>query len=110
VRRAQLTGAYREGLRLKPNTAVSRGTGWGAVQVGIRLRYRGGARIGDRDAAGALVREITEDITGLSITDDTGRTYRVPAANVPGTCRPGTRAAASSGSGLRWARRLGSSG
>ena len=52
---------------------------------GIRLRYRGGARIGDRDVAGALVREITEDITELSITDDTGRTYRVPAANVPGT-------------------------
>ena len=52
---------------------------------GIRLRYRGGARIGDRDAAGALVREITEDITELSITDDTGRTYRVPATNVPGT-------------------------
>src|SRR5438094_825509 len=52
---------------------------------GIRLRYRGGARIGDRDAAGALVREITEDITELSITDDTGRTYRVPAANVPST-------------------------
>jgi hypothetical protein len=50
---------------------------------GIRLRYRGGARIGDRDAAGALVREITEDITELSIADDTGRTYRVPAANVP---------------------------
>jgi hypothetical protein len=83
VRRAQLTGAYREGLRLKPNTAVSRGTGWGAVQVGIRLRYRGGARIGDRDAAGALVREITEDITGLSITDDTGRTYRVPRPTCP---------------------------
>ena len=52
---------------------------------GIRLSYRGGARSGDRDVAGALVREITEDIAELSITDDTGRAYRVPAANVPGT-------------------------
>jgi hypothetical protein len=51
---------------------------------GIRLRYRGGARNGDRDVARALVREITEDITELSITDDDGGTYRVPAANVPG--------------------------
>jgi hypothetical protein len=51
----------------------------------IRLRYHGDARDGDRDAARALAREITEDIAGLSITDDTGRTYRVPAANVPGT-------------------------
>src|SRR5690348_17076676 len=50
---------------------------------GIRLSYRGGARSGDRDVAGALVREITEDIAELSIADDTGRTYRVPAANVP---------------------------
>ena len=50
---------------------------------GIRLRYHGDARDGDRDVAGALVREITEDITELSIADDTGRTYRVPAANVP---------------------------
>ena len=52
---------------------------------GIRLRYRGGARHGDRDVARALVREITEDITELSITDDDGGTYRVPAANVPGS-------------------------
>ena len=52
---------------------------------GIRLNYRGGALNGDRDVAGALVREITEDVTELSITDDTGRTYRVLAANVPGT-------------------------
>ena len=52
---------------------------------GIRLSYHGDARDGDRDLAGALVREITEDITELSITDDTGETYRVPAANVPGT-------------------------
>ena len=51
---------------------------------GIRLCYRGGARNGDRDVARALVREITEDIAELSITDDDGGTYRVPAANVPG--------------------------
>jgi len=38
VRRAQLTGAYREGLRLKPNTAVSRGAGWGAVLVQVYER------------------------------------------------------------------------
>jgi hypothetical protein len=50
---------------------------------GIQLRYHGDARDGDRDVAGALVREITEDITELSIADDTGRTYRVPVANVP---------------------------
>ena len=52
---------------------------------GIRLRYHGDARDGDRDLARALAGEITEDITELSITDDAGRTYRVPAANVPGT-------------------------
>jgi hypothetical protein len=51
---------------------------------GIRLRYHGGARDGDRDLARALVREITEDIAELSITDDDGGTYRVPAANLPG--------------------------
>ena len=52
---------------------------------GIRLRYHGDARDGDRDLARALAGEITEDITELSITDNAGRTYRVPAANVPGT-------------------------
>jgi hypothetical protein len=52
---------------------------------GIRLRYHGDARDGGRDLARALAGEITEDITELSITDDTGGTYRVPAANVPGT-------------------------
>ena len=52
---------------------------------GIRLRYHGDARDGDRDLARALAGEITEDITELSITDDADRTYRVPAANVPGT-------------------------
>ena len=52
---------------------------------GIRLRYHGDARDGGRDVARALVGEITEDIAELSIADDAGRTYRVPAANVPGT-------------------------
>ena len=51
---------------------------------GIRLRYHGGARDGDRDLARALAGEITEDIAELSITDDDGGTYRVPAANLPG--------------------------
>jgi hypothetical protein len=50
---------------------------------GIRLRYHGGARDGDRDLARALAGEITEDIAELSITDDDGGTYRVPAANLP---------------------------
>jgi hypothetical protein len=52
---------------------------------GIRLRYYGDARDGDRDVARALITEITEDIADLSITDDTGGMYRVPAADVPGT-------------------------
>ena len=52
---------------------------------GIRLRYHGDARDGDRDEARALAGEITEDIAELSITDDTGGTYRVPAATVPGS-------------------------
>lgn len=51
---------------------------------GIRLRYYGDARDGDSDLARALAGEIAEDITELSITDDDGGTYRVPAANVPG--------------------------
>jgi hypothetical protein len=51
---------------------------------GIRLRYYGDPRDGGRDVAGALMAEITEDIGELSVTDDTGGTYRVPAADVPG--------------------------
>jgi hypothetical protein len=56
---------------------------------GIRLRYHGDAREGDRRGAGAIgreiteeIEEITEEITELSVTDDTGRTYLVPAAHV----------------------------
>ena len=50
---------------------------------GIRLRYHGDARDGDRDLARTLAGEITEDIAELSVTDNTGRTYQVPAT-VPG--------------------------
>jgi hypothetical protein len=52
---------------------------------GIRLRYHSNARDGGRDLARAVAGEITEDIAELSITDDIGGTYRVPAANVAGT-------------------------
>jgi hypothetical protein len=52
---------------------------------GIRLSYLGDARDGDRDVASVLAREVAEDITELSITDDTGGTYRVPRANAPGS-------------------------
>lgn len=49
---------------------------------GIWLRYRGDAVEGGRDAAGDLLAEITGVIAALSITDDAGGTYRVPAASV----------------------------
>jgi hypothetical protein len=52
---------------------------------GIRLSYLGDARDGDRDVASMLAREVAEDIAELSITDDTGGTYRVPRANAPGS-------------------------
>ncbi|MDQ2812127.1 MAG: hypothetical protein M3Z75_09680 [Actinomycetota bacterium] len=51
---------------------------------GIRLRYHGEAVDGDTNLARVLAGEITEDITELSITDDEGGTYRMPAASVPG--------------------------
>jgi hypothetical protein len=51
---------------------------------GIRLRFHGDARDGGREVAGTLAAEIAEDIAELSVTDDTGGTYRVPAASVPG--------------------------
>ena len=49
---------------------------------GIWLRYHGDTRGGDPDEARAFGRRITEEITGLSLTDDTARTYLVPADNV----------------------------
>jgi hypothetical protein len=54
------------------------------IPEGIRLRYHGEARDGDRDVARTLMAEITEDIAELSVTDDAGGTYRVPPADVPG--------------------------
>ena len=52
---------------------------------GIWLRYHGDARESDRHGGNALIEEINEKITELSITDDTGGTYLVPPGNVPGT-------------------------
>jgi len=49
---------------------------------GIWLRYRGDAVEGDREVAGDLLAEITGAIAALSIADDAGGTYRVPAASV----------------------------
>jgi len=58
---------------------------WATVTPeGIQLRYLGDARDGDREVGGVLAREVAEDIAELSITDDAGGLYRVPAANVPG--------------------------
>ncbi len=51
---------------------------------GIRLRYHGDPRSGGRDVARALMAELAEDIPELSVTDDAGGTYRVPAADGPG--------------------------
>jgi hypothetical protein len=65
---------------------------------GIRLRYHGDARDSDPDEARALSRQITEEITGLSITDDTGRTYLVPPDNADGVMS-GRRSASG---GTRW--------
>ena len=84
----QLRGRSRWRSPLGPCAAGSAATTlaitWATLTPeGIRLRYHGDARDGDRDVAGVLVREITEDIAELSIADDAGRTYRVPAANVP---------------------------
>ena len=51
---------------------------------GIWLRYCGDPRESDRHGASALIEEIHEKITELSVTDDTGGTYEVPAGNLPG--------------------------
>jgi hypothetical protein len=51
---------------------------------GIRVRYRGDPRESDDHAARGWGEEITGEITELSITDDTGRTYLVPADKVAG--------------------------
>jgi hypothetical protein len=59
---------------------------------GIWLRYRGDAVEGGREAAGDLLAEITGAIAALSIADDAGGTYRVPAASV-GRVMSGRRSA-----------------
>lgn len=51
---------------------------------GIWLRYHGDALETDRHEARAFGGEITKEITELSINDDTGGTYLVPAGNVHG--------------------------
>ncbi len=51
---------------------------------GIWLHYHGDAREDDRHGLRALAEEIAEEITGRSITDDTGGTYLVPRGNVYG--------------------------
>ncbi|MGH3149144.1 MAG: hypothetical protein ACRDOB_00220 [Streptosporangiaceae bacterium] len=65
---------------------------------GIRLRYHGDARDSDPDQARASGRQVTEEITGLSITDDAGGTYLVPPGNVHGIMS-GRRSASG---GTRW--------
>ena len=51
---------------------------------GLWLRYHGDARDSDGSEARAVGGEMTEDITELTITDDAGRTYLVPAGTVHG--------------------------
>jgi hypothetical protein len=65
---------------------------------GISLRYHGVAREGDRRAFAAAGEGITEAIAELSVTDDTGGTYRVPAGNVHGV----TSGRYLASGGMRW--------
>jgi hypothetical protein len=51
---------------------------------GISLRYHGDARESDHHEARAFGAEFTQEITELSVTDDTGGTYLVPPDNVHG--------------------------
>ena len=62
---------------------------------GIWLRYHGNAQEGDRPEAGAIAKEVADEITQLSITDDTGGTYLVPPGKVNGRAcgRAGRRSA-----------------
>jgi hypothetical protein len=50
---------------------------------GIWVRYHGDARETDGHAARAWAEEIAGEITGLSVTDDTGGTYLVPEGPAP---------------------------
>jgi hypothetical protein len=62
---------------------------------GFWLRYHGDAQEGDRREAGAIAQEVADEITELSITDDTGGTYLVPPGQVNGAAygRAGLRSA-----------------
>jgi hypothetical protein len=64
---------------------------------GIWLRYHGDAQEGDRRAADAIAQEVADEITELSITDDTGGTYRVPVGNINGLVRGRTELRSASG-------------
>jgi hypothetical protein len=69
---------------------------------GIWLRYHGDAQDGDRREAGAIASEVADQIAQLSITDDTGGTYLVPAGTVNGRAyRQAARRAGAAG-GLVW--------
>jgi hypothetical protein len=65
---------------------------------GISLRYHGVAREGDRRAGAAAGAGITEATTELSITDDTGVTYRV----LPGNAHGVTSGRCLASGGVRW--------
>jgi hypothetical protein len=55
------------------------------TRAGFLLRYYGDASDSDSDSeVPAAGREVAEDITELTITDDTGRTYLVPAGTAHG--------------------------
>ena len=56
---------------------------------GIWLRYHGDAQEGDRREAGNIAAEIADEITELSITDDTGATYLMPPGTVNGAALRG---------------------
>lgn len=70
---------------------------------GAWVRYHGDAQEGGRREAGAIAQAVADEITGLSITDDTGGTYLVPASKVNGVAYgwPGRRSGSASG-GLLW--------
>jgi hypothetical protein len=62
---------------------------------GIWLRYHADAQEGERRQAGGIAKDVADEITDLSITDDTGGTYLVPPGQVNGVAhrRRGLRSA-----------------
>jgi len=62
---------------------------------GIWLRYHADAQEGERRQAGGIAKEVADEVTDLSITDDTGGTYLVPPGQVNGVAhrRRGLRSA-----------------